>query len=135
MTVAYSNGEPSGLASMLGTLIEQNLSRDPPRRRLLRPAVYAMSALDAGVDVTVRVEPGRVTVTEGADPSAHVAVATDAERLLALAAAPLRFGLPDPLSAEGWRVLRDLLVRRLRVRGLLRHPRRLARLALLLSAR
>jgi hypothetical protein len=37
------------------------------------------------------------------------------------------------MASEGRAVVRDLLVRRLRIRGLLRHPLRLARLTKLLS--
>ena len=40
MTVRSSRtrSEPSGLAAMLGGLIDQNLARDPARERLLRPS-------------------------------------------------------------------------------------------------
>jgi hypothetical protein len=66
-------------------------------------------------------------------PPPHVRVRADAERLLAITNAPLRFGLPDPTSAEGRAVLLDLVARRVRVGGLLRHPVRLARSMSLLS--
>ena len=133
-SVTYPDGEPNGLASMLGTLIEQNLARDPGRRRLLRPAVVALTATDADVGVTLRIGGDRVEVANGADPHPHLAVRTDAHRLLDLAGVPLRLGLPDPLTAPGREVTRALLTGRLRVRGLLRHPMRLMRLNRLLSA-
>jgi hypothetical protein len=131
--VTYA-GEPNGLASMLGTLIEQNLARDPGRRRLLRPAVVSLVATDADVGVTLRIEPTGVEVASAPDPRAHLEVRTDSHRLLDLAAVPLRWGLPDPLTAPGRRVTRALLAGRLRVRGLVRHPLRLMRLNRLLSA-
>ena len=134
MTVAYADAEPNGLASMLGTLIEQNLVRDPGRRRLLRPAVVALRATDADVGITLRIGNDGVEVANGADPRPHLAVRTDAHRLLDLAGVPLRLGLPDPLTAQGREVTRALLTGRLRVRGLLRHPVRLMRLNRLLSA-
>ena len=133
-SVMYADAEPNGLASMLGKLIEQNLVRDPRRRRLLRPAVVALTATDADVGVTLRIGGGRVEVANGADPRPHLAVRTDAHRLLDLAGVPLRLGLPDPLTAPGREVTRALLTGRLRVRGLLRHPMRLMRLNRLLSA-
>jgi hypothetical protein len=133
-SVTYADGEPNGLASMLGTLIEQNLARDPARRRLLRPSVVTLTATDADVGVTLRIGGDGVEVANGADPRPHLAVLTDAHRLLDLAAVPLRLGLPDPLTAPGREVLRALLARRLRVRGLLRHPLLLMRLNRLLSA-
>jgi hypothetical protein len=131
--VEYPDPEPSGLATMIGTLIEQNLERDPARLRLLRPSVAAIEAPDAGVAVTVRTSPGRVVVVNGADPDAHVGVTADSSTLLQLTGAPLRFGLPDALDPRGRAVLRDVLTRRVRIRGLASHPRRLARLTMLLS--
>jgi hypothetical protein len=133
-SVTYADGEPNGLASMLGTLIEQNLARDPGRRRLLRPAVVALTSTDADVGVTLRIDGTGVEVANGTDARPHLEVRTDSHRLLDLAGVPLRLGLPDPLTAPGRQVMRALLTGRLRVRGLLRHPVRLMRLNRLLSA-
>ena len=133
MTVVYGTDEPSGLASMVGGLIDQNLERDPARLRLLRSSSATITVPDAGVAITVRTGPGEVEVRDGADPDAQVAITADSDRLLALTSAPLRFGRPDLLDTRGRAVLGDLLSRRVRIRGLLRHPRRLARLSSLLS--
>ena len=135
MTVTFAQAFPSGIAAMLGTLIEQNLARDPSRRRLLRPAVVSISAPDAGVSVSLLIDRSGVRVADGDHSRAHLRVAADSATLLSLTAAPLRFGLPDPFHAEGRAVLVDLLRRRIRVGGLFRHPIRLARLNALLSVR
>jgi hypothetical protein len=133
VTVVYGNDEPSGLASMVGGLIDQNLERDPSRLRLLRSSSATITVPDAGVAITVRTSPGEVEVHDGADLDAQLAITADAERLLALTSAPLRFGLPDVFDARGRAVLGDVLSGRVRIRGLLSHPRRLARLSSLLS--
>lgn len=133
MKVVYGTDEPSGLATMVGGLIDQNLERDPTRRRLLRPSSATITVPDADVAITVRMGPGGVEVIDGADPAAHVAITADSHRLLGLTCAPLRFGLPDPFDLRGRAVLRDVLSRRIRVRGLISHPRRLACLSALLS--
>jgi hypothetical protein len=133
VTVVYGTDEPSGLASMVGGLIEQNLERDPTRLRLLRSSSATITVPDAGVAITVRTGPGEVEVRDGADPGTQLAITADSDRLLALTSAPLRFGLPDVLDPRGRAVLGDLLSRRVRIRGLLTHPRRLARLSSLLS--
>jgi hypothetical protein len=52
---------------------------------------------------------------------------------MGLSAVPLRFGLPDPATTEGRAVTGKLFRRELRIRGLLRHPGKLARLNRLLS--
>lgn len=133
-TVTFADAEPNGLAATLGSLIEQNLERDPERRRLLRPAVAVLAATDADVRVTARITSAGVELANGGDPQADLEVATDARRLLDLAAVPLRLGLPDPLTPRGREVVRAVVRGRLRVRGLARHPVRLMRLQRLLSA-
>ena len=133
MKVVYGTDEPSGFASMVGGLIDQNLERDPTRRRLLRTSSATLTVPDAGVAVTVRTSPSGVEVRDGEDPGAYVAITADSDRLLGLTAAPLRFGLPDPFDARGRAVLFDVLSGRIRIRGMLTHPRRLARLSSLLS--
>jgi hypothetical protein len=133
VTVTVVGSESSGLATLLAELIEQNLARDPFRRRLLRPCVAALEASDADVTVHVRIDAGAARIGDGDVPDAHLRVRADGERLLALTSARLRLGLPDPIHRDGRAVLRDLLLRRIRVRGLVRHPIRLARFTSLLS--
>ncbi len=136
MTVEYAGAEPNGLAELVGGLCEANLQRHPERRALLRSGVVELTAIDAGVSVTLRLEQGLVTVESGsAEPRADVRVRADSGTLIQLSAAPLRLGLPDVATREGRAVIRKLLRRELRVRGMLRHPLVLARLTRLLSAR
>jgi hypothetical protein len=133
-TVTLVGVEPSGFAALVADLIEQNLARDPGRRRLLRRCVAVLEAPDADVTVHLRLADDGVRVGDGDVPDAHLRVRSDAERLLALTAAPLRLGLPDVATPQGRAVVRDLLAGRLRIRGLMAHPVRLARLTKLLSA-
>jgi hypothetical protein len=132
--VAYAES-PSGLSSMLGDLIEQNLARDPSRRRLLKPSVYAIEATDAQIAVTLRVHRHGVRIEEGLDPTAVVRIRADSSALLSIPAAPLRLGFPDLASPQGRRVLGDILRGRVKISGLIRHPALVTRLTLLLSAR
>jgi hypothetical protein len=131
--VTVDGPAPSGLSTLVAELIEQNLARDPDRSRLLRPCVAILDAPDAEVTVHVRIAADGVRVGDGDVPNAHLRVRADSERLLGLTTVPLRLGLPDPSSPGGRALLRDLVLRRLRIEGLLRHPLRLARLTSLLS--
>lgn len=132
--VEFADDEPSGLASLVGGLIESNLERAPGRRRLLRPARVGIVAPDADVSVTLLISRGRVRVANGiATRTLHLLLRADAATLLGLTSAPLRLGFPDPLTPEGRRVIVLMLTGRLRVRGALLHPRRMARLARLLA--
>ena len=133
MTVTVVGPEPSGLASTVADLIDQNLARDPARKALLRPSVAVLDAPDADVTVFLRIERDEVRVGDGDVPDAHVRVRSGSGRLLDLTTAPLRFGLPDPMRPEGRAIVWDLLRGRLRIRGLLAHPMRLTRLTKLLS--
>jgi hypothetical protein len=132
-TVAYLDPVPSGLASMIGGLIDANLAAHPERRALLPPALVGLVARDAGVAITLRIAPGRVTVADGLAGRPQVLVRADSDMLTELSSVPLRFGFPDATTAEGRAVIRKLLTGELSVRGLVRHPEIVSRLNRLLS--
>jgi len=135
MNVVYADQEPNGLAAMVGGLIEANLRQHPDRRSLLRPAVVELAASDAGVSVRIALSPNRVSVSNGPSrpgrPRVHVRA--DSESLLLLSSARLRFGLPDPFSRDGRRVLSKVLRREILISGLIAHPLTVARFSRLLS--
>lgn len=134
MSVVLTDPEPVGLAQMLADLIGQNLARDPSRRKLLKPAVVAITATDAEVSVTLRFDGEGVTIANGSDPQAGVHVRATGGRLFGLAACPLRLGLPDLFSREGRAIVGDLLKGRTRIDGLISHLPAVRRLTMLLSA-
>jgi hypothetical protein len=131
--VTLEDPHASGLAELIAGLLEQQLARQPARASLLRPSTVVLAVPDAAVSVTVRIAPGEVRVADGAATDAHLRIVAPADRVLALAAAPLRAGIPDPLHRLGRAVWADVLTGRVRVHGLVRHPRRLARFTSLLS--
>jgi hypothetical protein len=134
VTVEYPDPEPNGLASMLGGLLEANVAAHPGRERLLSSvATYGIRAADIEVEVSIRLAPGKITVRNGIVGKPQIMVETDAETLVGLSSVPLRFGLPDVATKEGREVNWKLLRRQLKVRGLLLHPGKLARLNKLLS--
>jgi len=134
ITVEYPDPEPNGLAAMLGGLIEGNVAAHPELVKLLsRPATYAIVAPDVDVAVSIRLASGRVTVRNGVVGRPDVQIETDSDSLIGLSSVPLKFGFPDAMTKEGRDVNRKLFRRELKVRGLLRHPGKLARLNKLLS--
>lgn len=119
---------------MLGGLIEANLAAHPDRGGLLRAALVHFIAEDAGVAVTLRLAPGVVTIANGLlGGSPDLLIRTTSEDLIGLTAVPLRMGLPDALTADGRKVVGDLLSGRLKVRGMVRNLGTLRRLQRLLS--
>lgn len=134
--VVLADAEPNGLARMLAGLLEANLARRPERAALLCPAVIEIDAADAGVAVTLRLDGERVRVSNGTGgPRPDVRVRASGHDLLALSAAPLRFGFPDPFRREGRAVLGRIASGEVRVSGMVRHPMVLSRFSRLLSAR
>lgn len=134
MSVEFLDPEPNGLAEMLGGLLEANLLRHPSRRSLIKPSVVEITATDAAVSVRLEFTRDRITIANGsATGRADLRVRADSRDLLQLSGAPLRFGLPDVFTRAGRRVVRRLLSGEVKVEGLLRHPRKLARLNSLLS--
>ena len=132
--VDYLDREPEGLAAMLGGIIEGNLEAHPERTALLSPvSVVAIRVPDAGTDVSLRLSPERVQVRNGTVGRADIVIQADSEMLMGLSSVPLRFGLPDLGTAEGRHVIGQLVRRKLRIKGMLRHPGKLARLNKLLS--
>jgi hypothetical protein len=129
-----SVGEPRGITELIDGLVQQNLRRDPTRR-LQSGDVISIEAVDAGVAVSIRSSEGRIVVVDGRDPDARVVIGASSTKLLELAGAPLRFGLPDAFSHDGRALIGDLLTKRIRVRGLIRHLGTVRRLTMLLSAR
>jgi hypothetical protein len=131
--VEYLDGEPSGLATMIGGLIEGNLAAHPDRVGLLKPAVVGIVATDAGVAITLRLSASRITVADGLLGRPQLTVEADSETLTELTASPLRLGFPDALTSEGRRMTGKLVRRDMRVHGLVRHPGIASRLTRLLS--
>jgi hypothetical protein len=134
VTVRFVDGEPNGLADLVGRLIGANLEADPARRALLAPSIVELSASDAHIQATVRLTGDAVEVSNGrADPTAHLRVRADAYDLVEFAAAPLRLGFPDVFDAQGRAALARVVRGHVRVSGMLRHPVRLSRFNRLLS--
>lgn len=132
--VQYLDQEPSGLASMIGGLIEANLAAHPERRRLLHPrASVGIVAVDAGVALTLRLAPDGVTVANGLSGQPQVVIRARSETLTELTSVPLRLGFPDPMTPGGRQASRELLRGELKVKGLLLYPGAVSRLNRLLA--
>jgi hypothetical protein len=132
--VEYPDPEPNGLAAMLGGILEGNLAAHPHRERLLSAvSTYGIRATDIGVEVSIRMAPGKITVRNGIVGRPQIMVETDADTLVGLSSVPFKFGLPDIATKEGREVNGKLLRGRLKVRGLFLHTGKVARLNKLLT--
>lgn len=112
-----------GLGVMLAELIATNLRDEPGRLKLLdgHPATVNLRVEDADIEVGIRFTGSAVHI--GAPHGdADMSIACDAETLMELTNVPLRFGMPDTLTAKGRVIAGKLLNGELKVSGL---PRQL----------
>lgn len=123
-----------GLGQMLADLVRGNLAAHPERVALLDGVRGQINirAEDAGVEVGLFFT-GRELSVGSPFPRPDIAITCDSETLMALSGVPLWMGRPDVRTAAGRAVVRKILARRLRIRGMLTHPRLLAQLQKLLS--
>ena len=97
--------------------------------------MISIAASDAEVGITLRIERDRVEIVDGLADGAQISITADSSDLLGMTDVPLRLGLPDAFHSQGRAVLRQVVSRRVLIRGMMAHPRRLARLTALLSVR
>jgi hypothetical protein len=124
----------AGLSELVIGLLRQNLEREPSRRRLLRGGTVVVAATDAEAAVRIELVP-ELPWEAGWPLVAPVEVRAPSVALMALAAVPLRFGLPDVASRDGRHIVAGILRRTIRVHGLVRHLATVRRLTMLLSVR
>lgn len=125
----------SGLASMVGTLLAQNLSHHPERLKDFRrlDCSVAIEVGDLAEAVTLEFDDDRCTVHEGVVGRPRIRLRTDADTLLALGQVRIGpLGLPVFADRPGRVVVWALASGRLRIEGL-RHLLTLVRVTRLFS--
>ena len=134
--VVLAQGEyASGLASMLGNLLAQNVEQHPEKledfRAMAGDVVFEISDLKEAV--TLRFSGERCTVYNGPVGNPRLRLRTDSDMLLGLGLVRIGpLGLPNYVDPNGRTVLRAMFTGRLRITGL-RHVRSLNRLTRLFS--
>jgi len=108
-----------GLGMMLADLIRGNLEAEPARASLLEghPATVNLHVHDAEVGVGLEFTGSAIRIGSVVE-KADMTIATDAESLMELTNVPLRFGMPDQLTAKGRVVAGKLLRGEIKVEGL-----------------
>lgn len=133
--VLASGDEASGLATMLGTLLAQNVERHPEKYRDFRSvnASVVFDVTDLGSAVTLSFDGETCTVLEGAVGSPRLWLRTDSATLMGLSQVRIgALGLPNYVDPAGRAVLQAMATGRLRIRGI-RHLTTLNRVTRLFS--
>ncbi|HEY1419838.1 MAG TPA: hypothetical protein VGG90_03920 [Candidatus Dormibacteraeota bacterium] len=120
--VEYADLEPSAFASMLGGLIEANVTSRPERRRdfdhlSARVGIW-VDDIDEGV--TLDFKRGSLTMHNGLRARRAITIRTDAETVMSLSNLKIGLlGLPVYYDAVGRGVAKKLIQGKLRIDGLL----------------
>ena len=129
--------DEGGLPVMIADIIKGNLDAKPQRQNdfnALNGNIY-MQAEDADVDMTMVFEKGKLTVHSGKVGNPKISISTDSETLLDLANIDVKFGLPYYFDKVGLGVIKKILTRKLKIKGLLIHSIMLTRFTKLMSVR
>lgn len=130
--------EKNAFASMLATLVRQNLDDHPSRETAVKAAKgrASIEVSDLGIEVTFVFDRERVVVHDGVRGIPDVRLRAPAELVMATSnMEPGRFGLPDPRGEVNRRLAKALRDRELTLVGALRSPLLFASLGRLLAVR
>jgi hypothetical protein len=126
--------EDVAMASMLADMLKANLEK-PEKMKVfnsLKSRVY-IYAEDAEVGMTMDFDKGKLVVYGGKEGKPDLEITTDAATLLELANINIKMGLPYYFDETGRTVLRKLMKRELKIRGMLLHPIALTKVTKVMS--
>jgi hypothetical protein len=127
----------SGLASMMGTLLAQNVERVPAKFEDFRrvDGDVLIDVKDLGEAITLSFSGERCTIHNGRTGSPRVRISTDSETLMRLSMLNIGpLGLPNYFDEPGRSVLRAMRTGKLRIGGM-HHLQTLNRITRLFSVR
>jgi hypothetical protein len=124
-----------GLAIMLSDLIRQNLEQKPEKINDFNAldAKILIEARDLQIVVGLEFKQGKLTVSKGSSIKPDLHIITDSTAVLDLCLIKIKFGLPYFFDANGFKILKKILARKLIIRGLLNHFFLLVRLTKIVS--
>lgn len=119
--VLAEGDDASGLASMMGTLLAQNVERAPQKfedfRRVESDVLIDVSDLDEAITLSFRGD--RCTIHNGRTGTPRVSIRADSETLMGLSMVHIgALGLPNYFDQPGRTVLRAMRTGKLRIRGM-----------------
>ncbi len=120
--VVLADGDnASGLASMMGTLLAQNIERAPGKFEDFRrvESSVLIEVTDLGEAITMSFVGDRCTIDNGRRGKPRVRIRTDSETLMGLSMLKIGpLGLPNYFDDNGKAVLRAMSKGRLRIGGM-----------------
>lgn len=110
------------MAVMLSDMLASNLEKPEKLKdfKKLKARVY-ICAEDAETEITMVFDRGSLTVYGGKEGKPDISIVTDAASLLDLANMNIKFGMPWYFDEVGMGVVKKLLKRELKIKGMFTH--------------
>ena len=127
----------AGMAAMLAEIIKTNLKNRPERVKdfnKLNGTIW-ITAEDADVDVTMVFDGGSLTVHDGKVGKPMLAISTDSSTLMDLDNINIKFGMPYYFDETGRTVIKKLINKELKIKGMFAHPVALTRMTKIMSVK
>jgi hypothetical protein len=124
-----------GLAEMMFNLIRQNLEQNPQKIKGFNSldAKVMIEARDIQIIIGLEFKQGKLTISKDSSFKPDLHIITDSATILALCLLKIKFGLPYFFEANGFKVLKKLLARKLVIKGLPSHFAALVKLTKVFS--
>jgi hypothetical protein len=129
--------EENGMAAMLGDMIKTNIENNPSKLKdfnKLKGTVW-ISAVDADVQMTMVFNKGSLTIHDGKVGKPALQIATDSGTLLDLANLSIKFGMPYYFDETGLMVIKKLMKRELKIKGMFAHTMVLTHMTKIMSVK
>lgn len=129
-----TGAEEVPLAGMLADMLKANLEKPEKLKDFnkLKAKVF-IHAEDAEAKITMDFDRGKLVVYGGEVGKPDISIATDSATLLDLANIKIKFGLPWYFDETGLGVVKKLLKRELKIKGMIMHLGALTRLTKIMS--
>jgi len=125
----------AGMASMLADMIKTNLKNKPERVKDFNKlnGIIWITADDADTDMTMDFDRGSLTVSSGKVGKPMLAISTDSSTLMDLANINIKFGMPYYFDETGRMVIKKLLKKELKIKGMFTHTMALTHMTKIMS--
>ncbi len=129
--------EENGMAVMLGDMIKTNIENKPSKLKDFNKlkGTVLLNAVDADVQMTMVFNKGSLTIHDGKVGKPMLQIATDSGTLLDLANLSIKFGMPYYFDETGLMVIKKLMKRELKIKGMFAHTMALTHMTKIMSVK
>jgi len=128
------SAEEVPMAGMLADMLKANLEKPEKLKDFnnLKARVY-LYAKDADAGITMDFDKGKLVVYGGEEGKPDISITTDAATLLELANINIKFGMPNYFDKTGREIVKKLLKRELKIKGMFTHLGALTKVTKIMS--